>query len=56
MKISEIKIGMKLNHPLHGEGFVISKTVRTVSAQFANGLKSKITYRNNNDSFNICHF
>lgn len=56
MKLSEVKIGMKVNHPRHGEGMVISKTPKTVTAQFDNGFKSKITYRNSDEYFNVCHF
>lgn len=56
MKISDIKVGMKFNHPQHGEGMIISKTPKTVSAQFVKGFKAKITYKSAGDNFNFCHF
>ncbi|WP_188051725.1 hypothetical protein [Flavobacterium sp. GP15] len=44
MKISEVKIGQKIDHGEKGEGIVIAKTPRTITAKFPK-VTTKVTYR-----------
>ena len=43
--IKEVKVGETIDSPKNGLGMVVAKTARTVTVQFQNGNKSKITYR-----------
>jgi len=56
MKISEVQIGMKLNHPRYGEGMVTNRTARTVSATFSNGMRCKVTYKTSDTNFFVTDF
>jgi hypothetical protein len=44
MKISEVPIGYKFNHGLKGEGIIIDKTKRTLTAKFEH-CTTKVTYK-----------
>jgi hypothetical protein len=44
MKISEVKVGQKIQHGEKGEGVVIAKTPRTITAKFTK-VTTKVTYR-----------
>lgn len=56
MKISEVPIGHKFNHHRYGEGMIINKTDRTISAVFENGNKCKVTYRQKDCDFSPFDF
>lgn len=56
MKISEVQIGLKINHPRHGSGMVIAKTKRTITAMFSNGVKAKCSYRYDDANFSATDF
>lgn len=55
MKIQEIQIGFKFNHHLKGEGVIIAKTKRTLTAKF-DGVTTKVTYRTSDANFNSFDF
>lgn len=50
MKIQDIPIGYKFNHHLKGQGVIIAKTKRTLTAKF-HGVTTKITYRHSDATF-----
>lgn len=56
MKISEVQIGHKFNHPKWGEGIVTNRTAKTISAVFTNGNRSKVTYRSKEGNFSPFDF
>ena len=55
MKISEIEIGYRFNHPTKGEGVIISKTKRTLTANFK-ASTTKVTYRYSDAYFSPSDF
>lgn len=50
-KLTDVKIGQKINSPRNNEGIIISKTKKTITALFTNGNRVKNTYRNMDDYF-----
>ena len=54
-QISEIEIGYKFNHPTKGEGIIIAKTKRTLTASFK-ACTTKVTYRYSDSRFSIGDF
>lgn len=44
MKISEVKVGQIIKHGEKGDGVVIAKTARTITAKFPK-VTTKVTYR-----------
>ncbi|MGD1319553.1 hypothetical protein [Chryseobacterium sp. 2R14A] len=56
MKLSEVQIGMKINHPRHGEGIITGKTARTISATFVKGITAKVTYKTADAYFYVTDF
>lgn len=55
MKINEVPFGYKFSTPKKGEGVVIDKTARTITAKFA-GVTTKVTYRNKDAYFSPSDF
>jgi hypothetical protein len=50
-KVSEVKIGDKVENVRNGKGTVIQKTPRTITVQFENGNQIKNTYNSKDDPF-----
>ncbi|MDR6844488.1 hypothetical protein [Flavobacterium granuli] len=55
MKISEVPIGHKFNHGTKGEGIIIGKTKRTLTAKF-DICTTKVTYRYSDAYFSVSDF
>ena len=54
--ISHIRVGYKFHSIKHGEGMVCTRTKRTITAVFENGVKVKITYSTGDAEFNPNQF
>ena len=54
-QISEIETGYRFNHPTKGEGVIIAKTKRTLTASFK-ACTTKVTYRYSDSRFSIGDF
>lgn len=55
MKINEVPFGYKFSTPDKGEGVVIDRTARTITAKFA-GVTTKVTYRTKDSHFSPSDF
>lgn len=43
--INQVKVGDLIESPKNGKGMVMAKTARTISIQFENGNKVKVSYK-----------
>ncbi|WP_445458413.1 hypothetical protein [Flavobacterium sp. HNIBRBA15423] len=55
MKVSEVPIGHRFNHGIKGEGVIIKKTKRTLTAKFDKST-TKVTYRYSDAYFSPSDF
>lgn len=53
--IQEIEVGFTFTHGTKGEGVIIAKTKRTLTAQFR-ASKTKVTYRSSDARFSVSDF
>lgn len=55
MKVQDVPIGYKFQHGLKGEGVIIARTPRTLTAKFPKST-TKVTYRYLNSDFSPADF
>ena len=54
-KISDVKVGEEINHPMKGKGMVISVTKRTITVQYPKST-CKNCYKHNDSYFYASDF
>lgn len=55
MKISEVEVGMEVEHPSKGKGMVSRVTAKTITIVFTRSTV-KVTYKTKDADFLISHF